>query len=159
MRKVLKIVILFTIISVVTYILNTIHKYIKIIMGFDNNNKKTLKINQENFNEFDNFKKPTIICFSAPWCPACNKFRPIWKDFSGNDMNKETDIKELKNIGVNVVFFNYVGKNIELSEKYDIDAFPTIRLYHNDKVIEYEDEWSKEGLNNFAKNYVNSKKV
>ena len=159
MKKVIKMLVLFFLISLFTFLFNNTYRYIKIMLGYDKNSgNKKLNVNAEHFGEFNNFKKPTIICFSAPWCPACNEFRPIWKEFSNNNTDKETDIKTLDELGVDVVFFNYVGKNIELSDKYNIDAFPTIRLYHNDKVIEYQDEWSKEGLRNFVNNYMSSLK-
>ena len=96
MKFYIKYLILICLMSILTYLIKTSYKYIKIIMGIED--KKKLEINAEHFNEFNNFKKPTIICFSAPWCHACSQFRPIWQSFSKNDIEGETDIKHIKNL-------------------------------------------------------------
>ena len=113
-------------------------------------------INAEHFSEFNNFKRPTIICFSAPWCGACQSFKPIWEEFSNNNTTGLIDIKFIDNLGIDAEFFNYDGENIKLAEKYKIEYFPTIRIFHHNNFKEYNGELNKDELGKFVKEFTNT---
>jgi len=82
-----------------------------------------------------NSELPTIILFYMDWCGHCMHFKPIWNEFS-----KITDKKY-----INVVKTD----NDELVTKYKIEGFPTVKLFIDDQVINYEGDRSVGGLADF----------
>eukprot|EP01128_Nolandella_sp_AFSM9_P010691 TRINITY_DN7437_c0_g1_i1.p1 TRINITY_DN7437_c0_g1~~TRINITY_DN7437_c0_g1_i1.p1 ORF type:complete len:409 (+),score=130.55 TRINITY_DN7437_c0_g1_i1:90-1229(+) len=65
--------------------------------------------------------KYTFVMFHAPWCAHCHAVNPIW-DRIGTVFAPEADISIAK-IDVEE------GNNVELVEKLDITAFPTIMVF------------------------------
>lgn len=65
-------------------------------------------------------KKPTLLVFSAPWCPACIRMQT-------ETYNKPEVIAKLKNINLLKLNSDLV-ENYELSEKFKVKAIPTMIL-------------------------------
>ena len=89
-----------------------------------------------------------IVCFHAPWCPACKAFMPTYLAFV--DMMKDKDKT------VNVISING-DEERELSKKYNIKGFPTIlaivKKGNDEKVVEFPGPRSLEGLHAFSKQF------
>lgn len=78
---------------------------------------------EETLNDSIQNNIPAIALFYADWCGHCKNFKPTWLGLC----NMAT--KKIKLIQTN---------DEKLHEKYDINSYPTIRLYVNGKTIEYK---------------------
>ena len=76
------------------------------------------KIDEKNFDEYikDGIK---FVAFSAPWCGYCQKQKPILEEISG----KNIEIAEIN-----------PDNNPNITNKYDIHAFPSFLLFKNGKM-------------------------
>lgn len=74
---------------------------------------KTYNLKSEN-------KKPTLLVFSAPWCPACIRMQT-------ETYNKAEVVEILKKINVLKLNSDLV-ENYEISERFKIKAIPTVIL-------------------------------
>ncbi|CAF3654163.1 unnamed protein product [Rotaria socialis] len=79
-----------------------------------------------------------MVEFYAPWCPACQQFKQIWRDFS-NAMSS-------RNIKVGAVD---VDKYQSLSGRFRISSLPTILHVRDGVFHQYEGERSLRGLRNY----------
>jgi thioredoxin-like negative regulator of GroEL len=85
-------------------------------------------ISNEELNE-DNWREllennEWMIEFYAPWCPACNRLQPIWKQFSSK-------AKEL-NIKIGAIDLT---KYPSLSGLFSVTSLPTI--YQYDSILSF----------------------
>ena len=102
----------------------------------------------EHMNNLSNEKKKNLvlILFYATWCGHCQDFEEHWEELKKNHPD-----------GVNLAqvesedYENYVpSKNEER-----IIGYPTIRLYHKDKMIkEYDGDRNFEDVYKFLQNYI-----
>lgn len=76
-----------------------------------------------------------LVKFYAPWCGHCKKLAP---DYSA----AATELKSLET----PAYLAQVDCTVEkgLAQKYEIQGFPTIKLFKNGQVINYESGRSKE---------------
>ena len=87
------------------------------------NNLFTDKNNDNNDNNY------YLILFYADWCGHCKKMKPEWEKLENGQYGKYCKKYESKEI------------TQELSEKYDINGYPTILLIKNDELIaNYEND-------------------
>ena len=66
---------------------------------------------------------PVVALFFADWCGHCTAFKPTW-----------TGLTKLATDKIQLISTN--DENIHT--KYDINSYPTIRIYTNGKMIEYK---------------------
>ena len=96
----------------------------------------------ENFGieNFENEKSKKLVYFYMKGCGHCEKFSPIWDEFSNNN---KSSIKTYK------LERTEAGDKIN---KYDIKGFPTILLIgeNNEKIKEYDDQRTVEALTKFV---------
>ena len=100
----------------------------------------------EHMNNLSNEKNLVLILFYATWCGHCQDFEEHWEELKKNHPD-----------GVNLAqvesedYENYVpSKNEER-----IIGYPTIRLYHKDKMIkEYDGDRNFEDVYKFLQNYI-----
>jgi thiol-disulfide isomerase/thioredoxin len=82
-------------------------------------------------------KEPTLVLFYAHWCGYCTKFMPIWEK-----LEKDLDIKTIK---INC------PENENLCDKYNIQGYPTIKLFKNEQEIDFNKSRTYEGVMEFVK--------
>jgi len=106
--------------------------------------KEGFEICHEKLEEYISPDKTSLVLFYADWCGHCKKLKPTWKECS----------EKAKKNGLNMVQINLgegTEKDKELSERYQIDGYPTIMLFKNGKAIPYEGPRSEEGFLNALK--------
>lgn len=90
---------------------------------------------------------PTIIDFSAVWCPPCQKFKPIFeeasKDYAGKVEFKTIDVDE----------------NVEMAKKFNISSIPAIVFIDSNgkevnRIVGFVD---RESLDNAITDYLKVK--
>lgn len=85
-----------------------------------------------------------VALFYADWCPHCVKFKP--------DFKKAKAAMDGKKHKSNTMRFEMVDcdKYKDLSKKYDVSGFPTVKLLNsNGADVEYDGERSFEGLKKY----------
>jgi len=100
-------------------------------------------------NEFNKSRKGVesvdIYFFFTEWCPHCKTAKPIWFEF-------KKDMEGKKVNGVSVNFFEVdCDKDTEMSDKFNVKGFPTIKMMKGNQMIEYDAKPSKETLNEFVR--------
>lgn len=66
--------------------------------------------------------KNVLVDFYAPWCGYCKKFAPVWEQLA----NKLSNSKDL------VVAQIDADRYTSVASKYEINAYPTIKLFNRD---------------------------
>lgn len=108
-----------------------------------------IDVNNGNLNYINSFfklkKKPIIAAIVAPWCGHCQNLKPIW----------ESLLKEYRNKKGNGVLAtiseDYMSK---IEGNTQISGFPTIRLFKNNKIIDFVQERNKENLKRFIDKHL-----
>ena len=129
----------------------------------NNNNENNNNTNNENMTNKDNenyygkemkveqvnkLKKNNIVLiwFYATWCGHCNNMRKTWVDLE-NKPPREMKLAKVES--------NDYKKYNKSNNEEEVRGYPTIRLYHKNKMIkEYDGERDLGSIQNFAKNYV-----
>ena len=88
----------------------------------------------------------TLVLFHADWCGHCKTLMPIWDETSGEINESETDARLIK---VNCGDPQNNEQHKMLMEKYSIQGYPTIKIFENGNVKEYEGPRTKEGIKEF----------
>ena len=76
----------------------------------------------------------TLYYFYTEWCPHCKKASPIIKQLQDYIASKGGNIKGVK---INIEMVD-CDKDSKTADKYDVEGYPTIKLVHGSKIIEYE---------------------
>jgi thiol-disulfide isomerase/thioredoxin len=100
----------------------------------------------EDLDQYIKGDKPTLVLFYAEWCGHCKKLEPTW--------TKATSVAEEK--GHRMIQLNVGGdkkdteeikrKNAEISQKYNVDGYPTILIFRNGTPTPYEGPRTVEGF-------------
>ena len=81
----------------------------------------------------------TIVLFYAPWCPHCKDVMPAWDQVAKNHQNDNVTVKKVN-----------CESNPKAAEENEVQAFPTIILFKNNKkVATFDDERTAENIENF----------
>lgn len=101
---------------------------------------KALDLNKDNFAaEVLNSELPVLVDFWAPWCMPCKMMAPILDELSVNLASK---VKITKVDTADAA-------NQELSQQYEIQSIPNLKLFKGGKVIaEFVGMRSKDSLKN-----------
>ena len=88
-----------------------------------------------------------IIFFYANWCPHCKAAMPHW-----NEVKKQYDSKTIN--GYTLVFTEVdcseeTPKIKKITDEYDVEGYPTIKLVKNGEVIDYDAKPTKQTLEKF----------
>lgn len=85
-----------------------------------------------------------IYFFYTEWCPHCKKAKPEWQQFK----NK---IGENKVNGVKLNFIEVdCDEDQETANKFKVEGYPTIKLVHGNKVVDYDAKPQVETLMQFV---------
>jgi len=104
--------------------------------------------------EYTNKKNDTsndviIILFFTEWCPYCKSAMPEWNKF--NDyVNK---VNKINNFTITLNKID-CDKDEELANKYNIEAYPSIKLIYKGEVYTYDAKPNKKRLVEFLKTFV-----
>lgn len=84
-----------------------------------------------------------LYFFYTTWCPHCKKAMPVWEKFK----------EKVGPAGVNGVKINFIevdcDKDPDTAERFNVEGYPTIKLSHNKKVVEYDAKPDIETLDQF----------
>lgn len=89
-------------------------------------NKEFIKEGNANNNSAD------LYFFYTDWCPHCKSAKPEWQRFKDDYENKL-----VKDVEINFVEID-CDKDTETATKFSVDGYPTFKLIHNNKIIEYD---------------------
>lgn len=97
--------------------------------------------NKELIHEDNN--EAELFYFYTNWCPYCKKAKPEWEKIKSEYENKT--------INGTTIYFREIDceKDEETPEKYNVEAYPTIKLVANGKIIEYDAKPNFDTLNEF----------
>jgi protein disulfide-isomerase-like protein len=101
-------------------------------------------LNKENIDQTVSQQK-TAVLFYADWCGHCKKLMPTW-DKIGEELDENSPVVLAK--------FD-CSKSAEdknqqqVMKKYNVKGFPTILLFENGKVKEFEQERNEENIKSF----------
>ena len=62
------------------------------------------------------------VCVDAPWCGHCKQLEPIYAEVAGKLKSEESEMRLAK---VNVI------EEKELADEFNIESFPTLKLFMN----------------------------
>ena len=111
-----------------------------------------LKENREQFNQKRSSNNMVIIGFFAPWCGACQAFKPAWNKTMQH--MKKNPPPELE--GIIATVHDDVMGGIPYKSP---DGFPTVRLYYQGKhVKDYKGPRTFEHLMSFIKSHMKKRK-
>jgi thiol-disulfide isomerase/thioredoxin len=99
----------------------------------------------ENDNSVNNNGETVVYNFNTEWCGYSRKFEPIWNDFCDKIRNTGLDVKT-----INVKCDN--EQNVDLCNKFKIKAYPTVIIYKNNELKEYNGSRTVDGLMDSLKN-------
>ena len=133
---------LLIILVVTLFIIAALIIYRKSVVG--RANKKYVANNEYNKSR-QGVESVDIYFFYTEWCPHCKTAKPIWFEF-------KKDMEGKKVNGVSVNFFEVdCDKDTEMSDKFNVKGFPTIKMMKGNQMIEYDAKPSKETLNEFIR--------
>ena len=87
-----------------------------------------------------------MVLFFVNWCPHCKTFKPTWEKASSELNNTTVNGKSVRFVSVDC------EEKPELGEKYNVEGYPTIKVFTEGNVEEYDGDRSLSGI----KSYVNS---
>lgn len=79
-----------------------------------------------------NDSKKTLVLFHASWCGHCKKLMPTWDQLS-SELENNSDVKLIK---VECGDAENSEAQKMVVNKYEIQGFPTIKLFENNKLVE-----------------------
>ena len=84
-----------------------------------------------------------IYFFYTTWCPHCKTAMPVWKKFK-----ESIGEKKVKDTRINFIEID-CDKDTATADKFKVDGYPTIKLVHGNRVIEYDAKPSLDTLSQF----------
>jgi len=97
-------------------------------------------INSDNF-DFVIADNPTLILHYAPWCGHCKKMKP---DFA-------LAAREVEKLKLGTLAVMDMTMQPEFAGRFDIKGYPTLKLYRNGEVIDFNAGRSKDDLVKYMK--------
>ena len=122
--------------------------YIKNIV--DTKHVLNKELTNNNSNIFDeNINDIIIVFFKTDWCPSCKSSEPEWQNFENyvkkiNKINK----KQIKCLKIDCDRYSHIA------DKFEIEAYPTIKMFYNGEIYDYESKITKKRLIMFVESFV-----
>lgn len=93
-------------------------------------------------------KEVIIHFFHVDWCPHCKKALPEWDNFKKQYNNKEMNGYIVKCVDTNCT--KETSQVQHLINKFDIEAYPTIKMVKDKNTIEFDSKISTNTLELFV---------
>jgi thiol-disulfide isomerase/thioredoxin len=109
--------------------------------GFDDKSRLNPETGEEET------KDAEIILFYVDWCPHCKTAKPEW-----DSAMQELDGKVINGYNVSFAEVNCTDETAEvqdMTERYNIEGYPTIKLVVGDEVIDFEAKPTKDTITQF----------
>ena len=84
--------------------------------------------------------KKTLIFYYVDWCGHCKNFKDTWAKLEQNE-------KLLKTVNLEKI---NCEEQEDIAKEEGIEGFPTIKLYVDNKVLDYEGDRTEQSLINFV---------
>ena len=97
----------------------------------------------------NNEKEVSMVKFYAPWCGHCKNMASTWEKFEGSYNGKTINGKK-----INIIEVNGDEKG-DLTKKYQVNGFPTIKMFAGGKTLDFEGERTYDAFESFLKNNLN----
>ena len=68
--------------------------------------------------------RPVVVLFYAPWCPHCQRLKPIYKEFADGYSGGNVKFAALN-----------IDENPMMSARYGIESIPTIKVFDRGEVV------------------------
>tara|TARA_B100000989_G_scaffold273394_1_gene231511 strand:+ start:655 stop:1203 length:549 start_codon:yes stop_codon:yes gene_type:complete len=90
-----------------------------------------------------------IVLFKTEWCPYCKSSMEEWNSF-------REYIENVNKTNTKKVFLNIIDcdENKSLADKYEIEAYPSVKMFYNGEIYDYDARISKEHLIQFIESTV-----
>jgi len=90
-------------------------------------------------------KKNEVIFakFYAPWCGYCTQLQPTWSELTDKFNQQTVNNKKIKVVKVNCDDYP------KIAEKYDVNGYPTIKMFTSSGEQDYNDERNLESMQKF----------
>ena len=109
-------------------------------------NPNIIPLTDANYTEFMKENKEVLILFYAPWCGHCKAFAPEYSKIADT----------IKEQGIKVVTARVNAEENEVtSQLNNIEGFPTLKLYVNNEISEYEGDRTVDKLLSFIDKKIN----
>jgi thiol-disulfide isomerase/thioredoxin len=102
----------------------------------------------------DSDKEAELMLFYVDWCPHCKTAKPEWN-------NLKADIESNANLinGYKVILTEYnctteSDEITQLTQKYKIEGYPTIKLLKDGQIIEFDAKPTKDTLRQFLESVL-----
>ena len=102
------------------------------------------ELGHDNFEDSISEKK-TAVLFYADWCGHCKKFMPTWEKVS-KELDESSSVKLAK---FDCSKSSEDTNQQEIMKKYNVKGFPTVLVFENGEVKEFEGERTETGLKTF----------
>lgn len=125
----------------ITNIINTKHVLNRELVNNNSNNS-----NNSNDLHDNNIK---IVFFKTEWCPYCKQSMIEWQLFEDyvNKINN-TNSKQIKLLIIDC------DEKPHIADKYEIEAYPTIKMFYDGEIYEYDAKPTKVNLIEFVESFV-----
>jgi len=110
-------------------------------VAFAEEGSDVLELNASNFDQAIEENSLILVEFYAPWCGHCKKLVPEY----------EKAATALKGSAVLAKVDGDTEENKELGQKFEIRGFPTLKVFRNKEVSDYEGERSADAIISYMK--------
>ena len=90
-----------------------------------------------------------IVFFKTEWCPYCKQSMIEWREFEKyvNNINN-TNKKKIKLIIIDC------DEKPSIADKYEIEAYPTIKMFYKGEIYDYDAKPTKVNLIQFIESFI-----
>lgn len=155
--------IIISVVILVIFILLAYYVYLYHFLPYQEKNKMSDVANSNHRKKVAN-----IFFFYVDWCPHCKTAKPEWNNFKVQYNNTEVNGYTIKCYDINCTEDNGTiditdmpeeasgiiettpTKIADLIRKYNIDAYPTVKMLKDNYTIDYEAKITEESLEKFV---------
>lgn len=84
-----------------------------------------------------------FVKFYAPWCGYCKKIQPTWAELTDRFNQQTVNNKKIRVVKVNCDDYPKIG------EKYQVNGYPTIKIFTTSGEVDYEEDRDFESMQKF----------
>jgi len=134
----------------VTFMLNPDASEQKKVDSWHIEKGKVIHVNDRSFSTVVNTREPTLVMFYAPWCGHCKKLKP--------EYSAAAEALSQEGATCKMAMFDCT-ENPQMTEKFSISGFPTMKLFINGKYVEdYKGKRTSADLKEYMKQWTKIKR-